>query len=427
MMKVIKKYILSKINKLYFLEVGDIIWARRYTTIEQKERYGKGHNESPYVIIKKDFRNIYALQCTSNSHDNINWNKTYYPLSKMKYNLDKNSYIYMCQINKIKENQYIKKIGHLDNEDLNLIKKNLYIIKHSNFKYKPNIADKNIKFNYSIGDVFTFNNQKYYVYNIDKKYFYTYRISNKVKSNNYLLINNTYYSFLFNYKEKISRKEKITLVETFNTGEIALIKNYQENKIESKIKTLQIGNIINYRSNWFYIYDIKEDDIYTYSISLKNEDTSNMGLIISKGGIYYTYYQKSILSLKKIKNVGFKIKRKSTQEEIELNTKVFNMNKNERKKIKSELLKNKNIINNDFSRFIPMAIINNVNNKNKYLILSKNNDVFELLNINDMSDYFNIKLDNKQNLFKFYRMMPMSEYEDYKKKVQEFMNIVSTF
>lgn len=152
-----------------------------------------------------------------------------------------------------------------------------------------------------------------------------------------------------------------------------------------------------------------------------------MGLIISKGGIYYTYYQKSILSLKKIKNVGFKIKRKSTQEEIELNTKVFNMNKNERKKIKSELLKNKNIINNDFSRFIPMAIINNVNNKNKYLILSKNNDVFELLNINDMSDYFNIKLDNKQNLFKFYRMMPMSEYEDYKKKVQEFMNIVSTF
>lgn len=152
-----------------------------------------------------------------------------------------------------------------------------------------------------------------------------------------------------------------------------------------------------------------------------------MGLIISKGGIYYTYYQKSILSLKKITNVGFKIKRKSTQEEIEFNRKIFNMNKNERKKIKFELSKNKNIINNDFSRFVPMAIINNVNNKHKYLILSKNNDVFELLNINDMSDYFSIKLDNKQNLFEFYRMMPMSEYEDYKKKVQEFMNIVSTF
>ena len=47
-----KKIIEVKNNDLSFLNVGDIIWARRYKTEEEKNKIKIGHQESPYVVIK---------------------------------------------------------------------------------------------------------------------------------------------------------------------------------------------------------------------------------------------------------------------------------------------------------------------------------------------------------------------------------------
>ena len=66
MIKILTKYF----NKLFFLDVGDIIWAKRYQNEKEKEKIMEGHQEGPYVVIKKTFFNVYALFCTSKYNNN---------------------------------------------------------------------------------------------------------------------------------------------------------------------------------------------------------------------------------------------------------------------------------------------------------------------------------------------------------------------
>ena len=51
--EIFKKIIEVKNDDLSFLNVGDIIWAKRYKNDEEKNKLGIGHQESPFVIIKK--------------------------------------------------------------------------------------------------------------------------------------------------------------------------------------------------------------------------------------------------------------------------------------------------------------------------------------------------------------------------------------
>jgi len=139
----LKKIIEVKDNDLSFLNVGDIIWARRYKNEEEKNRIKIGHQESPFVVIKKNRKKVYGLQCTSNPHQEIQWKMIYYPLGRFNYNMQKNSYINCIKEYELKEIQFVETIGYLSEYDLNQLKKQLYILINSEFKYKPNI-EKNI-------------------------------------------------------------------------------------------------------------------------------------------------------------------------------------------------------------------------------------------------------------------------------------------
>ena len=83
-----KKLIKVKNNELSFLKVDDIIWAKRYQSDEEKIKLDIGHQESPFVVIKKDKKKVYALQCTSNPHGKEYYRLLYYPLGRLRYNLD---------------------------------------------------------------------------------------------------------------------------------------------------------------------------------------------------------------------------------------------------------------------------------------------------------------------------------------------------
>ncbi len=47
-----------------------------------------------------------------------------------------------------------------------------------------------------------------------------------------ILINNTYYSFIFNMSEKLKIKLKYGLVDKFSTDEIEIINEYREKVLE---------------------------------------------------------------------------------------------------------------------------------------------------------------------------------------------------
>lgn len=334
--KYIKNIIEINNDDLSFLNVGDIIWAKRYKNENQKNKIEKGHQESPYIIIKKYKNKVFALQCTSNPHQEIGWKILYYPLNRLQYNLDKNTYVGIRIVHELKNIQYVEKIGHLNDYDINKIKKYLFILKTSNYKSKPNIENKYINFKYEIGDIIIFNDTKYYIEDIKFGYYITYRLRKRVKVDNNIIINNTYYSFIFEKQEKIKKSKNILLVDTFNTGEIKKINQYKISYLDSlnnkrNIKRiLDIGVLVKYNNNLFYIYDKNEISYFAYRIYLSTEYKIGMLWLKINGGIFYTFLDRVELSKEKLETVGYKIKRQSTKEEIEDNSISFNILKKKR-------------------------------------------------------------------------------------------------
>ena len=174
------------------LDVGDIIWASRYKNAEEKARINRGHQRSPYVIIKKVEDVIYGLQCTSNPHQEIEWKILYYPLSKMDYQISRNSYVNCRFVERIDKNQLIAKIGKLSPKDLNKLRKYLYILKKSSFPFKPQIEDKYLSFTFEVGDIFLYQGNRYYIDAITKDYFITYLLRKKIRKDYNVFIGNAY-------------------------------------------------------------------------------------------------------------------------------------------------------------------------------------------------------------------------------------------
>ena len=269
-------FVLNFIKKLITFEgentfnVGDIIWAKRYKTQSEKERIKVGHQSSPYVIIKKKAGKIYALQSTSNPHLEVQWKMVYYPLGRLNYNLQKNSYLNCSREYEVEKEQILSKIGHLTDYDMNQIRKQIYILQKSDFSVKPNIEKKYLKYKVEAGDIILKGDRRYYIYFLDRKYFYCYRLRERIKINKNILIDNTYYSFVFKKIEKIKRNCKYDLVDTFNSGEIEIVNNYIRDEIQKlnaePDNTSMIGALIKYDDKMYYIYEENETIAFVYRV-----------------------------------------------------------------------------------------------------------------------------------------------------------------
>lgn len=432
--EIFKKIIEVKNDDLSFLNVGDIIWAKRYKNDEEKNKLGIGHQESPFVIIKKNRKKVYGLQCTSNPHQEVSWKMLYYPLGRLNYEMPKNCYISCLKEYELKEIQFVETIGHLSEYDLNQLKKQLYILINSQFKYKPAIEKKYLDYKIGVGDIILQNENKYYIYSIDNRYFYTYQLKKYKKKNMNIMINNTYYSFIFDKPEKISIKSKYILVDTFNTGEIEIINKYKKKVLQEysfkkeNSKSLRIGAIIDYKDNMYYVYDEKDEEVFIYQIYPNGFPDSKMANIEVKGGTYKTYFSTKTITKEKLSESGYQIRRCASIEEIHYNDKIFHMPKKNREKQSKKMLKTSKLSSEkDIDSFIPMTILKNENNNQYYLIINRENNTIELVNINNMGDAFYFELERENCPFKYYRILAKEEYDMYLKKIQDLKEMVSTF
>ncbi len=423
-----KKIIEVKDNDLSFLNVGDIIWAKRYKNDEEKSRIKMGHQESPYVVIKKSKGKVYALQCTSNPHWEIQWKMAYYPLGKLNYQMKKNSFINCMVVYELKEIQFVEMIGHLNDVDLNQLKKQLYILKNSDFKVKPDIEEKYLDFKIGIGDVILYNGNKYYIDSIKGRSYEVYRLKKHPKVSDRLLIGNTYYSFIFRNIEKIKIRSKYDLVDTFNTGEIEIINKYKEKSLKLLEKrmpnSLRVGSLIDYKNRMFYVYEKLDDCVNCYEIYSNEVFEEGMADILVKGGIYKTFFATVTIPIDKLDDNGCKIRRCAWEEEIEYNKNIFSLPKKKRVNARRRLasIKEKNI-----DDLVPMVILKDLNNGNYYLIIDRNDNVIELVNINDIGDTFYFELEKKYCPFEYYRVMSKEEYNMYLKKIKDLKEMCAVF
>jgi len=204
-------------DELLELKIGDVIWAKRYSNKRQREKIKANHREGPYIVIKKTDKRIYAIPCTSNK--NI---RNAYKLGKIS-TYSKISYMLLEQIEIIGKYKYIRKICTLNNKKINEIMNRINgLLKKKKLK---NINKNNIIFNYDIGEVIKYKNNKYYIYgkeeknykciNLHKKGFFIKSI--KINAEKYLLNNederilpqNRYYEII----EKSTSIEHSTIIE----------------------------------------------------------------------------------------------------------------------------------------------------------------------------------------------------------------------
>ena len=423
-----KKIIEVKDNDLSFLNVGDIIWAKRYKNDEEKSRIKMGHQESPYVVIKKSKGKVYALQCTSNPHWEIQWKMAYYPLGKLNYQMKKNSFINCMVVYELKEIQFVEMIGHLNDVDLNQLKKQLYIFKNSGFKVKTDIEKKYLDFKIGIGDVILYSGNRYYIDSIKGRSYEVYRLKKHPKVSDRLLIGNTYYSFIFRNLEKIKINSKYDLVDTFNTGEIEIINKYKEKSLKLLEKrmpnSLRVGSLIDYKNRMFYVYEKLDDCVNCYEIYSNEVFEEGMADILVKGGIYKTFFATVTIPIDKLDDNGYKIRRCAWEEEIEYNKNIFSLPKKKRVNARRKLA---SIKEKDKDDFVPMVILKDLNNGNYYLIIDRNDNVIELVNINDIGDTFYFELEKKHCPFEYYRVMSKEEYNMYLKKIKDLKEMCAVF
>ena len=81
----------------------------------------------------------------------------------------------------------------------------------------------------------------------------------------------------------------------------------------------------------------------------------------------------------------------------------------------------------DIDDLVPMVILKDLNNGNYYLIIDRNDNVIELVNINDIGDTFYFELEKKYCPFEYYRVMSKEEYNMYLKKIKDLKEMCAVF
>ena len=150
-------------DEYYQLHIGDIIFANRYTTEEEKLEIPDGHRIGPYVVIGKENNEFLCLYISGatpkfNSHYN-----TTLILDDINYDLNKISYIYLTKYTYISKDRFIKKFEYLNEIDTKMLFKKIDIIIKMGILNDININIPNIPL--EIGDIINNNGQLYLIVN----------------------------------------------------------------------------------------------------------------------------------------------------------------------------------------------------------------------------------------------------------------------
>jgi len=308
-------------SHLNFLNIGDIIWAKRYNTKEEENVIPLGHRTGPYIIIYKLLLKVYALECTSNDKE-----ARYKIKLNTKIDDRKDTFVYLNKIVLLNKDRYIKKVGNIDKEELDRLYRYIFI-----FSTKNNlrlIPVKKIKYNILKGDIVKYNNSLFYVKDLNEKSYFIMQVTRRKNGDKRIKINNTYYSFDFNNVRKINKNEKLILIDIVNENIIRRIDSY---KVKKETRNIERGVLIKYMDKYFYIYGEYEYNFLAFRVYL-TKTNKKMRQIIIKGGQYYTLFEDLILK----KSDDMKIIRKAYDREMD---EIKKLRKHIRKHIRNNFVR----------------------------------------------------------------------------------------
>ena len=398
-------------SHLEFLNEKDIIWAKRYNTEEEMFQIAEGHRESPYVIIHKKGRKVYGLELGSNkSSKSIQLLKLKYK-RKYGYNLFKDGYIFVGKLNLLNKDRFIRKLGVIDDEDLNRIYKSIYLINHRFKTLKVHhFPKRKLKFYYEVGDIIQFEEETYYIEEIDTDYFFCRQIHATKKG--WFNINGLNYKMNYSIKKKIPKDAKIKLLnitdESIQKNIELSIKVYEKQKVNRNI--LNRGKLIFMAGKYYYIYGEYQNKLLAYKVYLDREMNEDMCEIIIKNGTYYTLFEQ----LEIIPKDNIKIIRQASEREMDAI-------KNLKKKIKETNQKNKTPKPYMYKIYKPGYILLDLKNLDRYIILKRYYNKIIYASLDDISNTIECDFENTSE-FPFEVIEKMDKYK-FKKILDDYDKI----
>lgn len=275
----------SNYNKLYSeIEVGSIIWAKRYRNESELEKIPEGHEEGPFLVLKKEKGNIY---CFYGSGTFLETNCSIL-LDNVEYDfLIKPTYFNLYKLRLVNEFSLIKILGNLNKVDIN----NLYgKIKYYKRKFYNDEGKRlNIEMPRQCGDLVLYNNKKYVVLDI---------YDNKLSCIPFNHIDESASNLDYSKIYTLDDKKDIILIGALSNKQLINslnnYKNYIKNQ-ENKNKT-QRGSVVFKNNKYYYIYGEEGEEFLAFEIFklyAKKSDILNLN-----NTIYYTFYNECRISKK---------------------------------------------------------------------------------------------------------------------------------
>jgi len=327
------------------IKVGDVIWAKRYNTEEERKLIPEKHQEGPFIVVIKEGDELICAKGTSVEQTQFN---KYYRIDMPKYNLQKHTYFKLFDLSKINLNTFIEKLDSMESNELNNF---LKLIKQKNNKNEE-ITSKILL---HAGEIIEYKNEKHVIIDIDNNKLTcvplnkiiinsktTIKSLRDVDYSKEIIIDNNNYKYLGLLKENLY---------------MYVLKSYKEYLEYCKQqKITQRGSVVFKNNKYYYIYGEEGKNWIAFEITKEEKDYS----ININNDKYYTDFADVILDKKEDFNIVYLCK----EEEID-NVKDIRKNYKEKEKQRIEQQATQNL------RFNVGDIIESKYYKNKRFIIIK--------------------------------------------------------
>ncbi|MBE6139782.1 MAG: hypothetical protein E7174_04745 [Firmicutes bacterium] len=273
------------------IDVGDIIWAKRYETKEEKKLIPEGHLEGPSIVLDKCDKGLVCSPGTSVYHENEI--SKYFELDNLDYRLMKKTFFRLSDLRIIDNKTFIKKLDRLKEEDMKSLLRQLKISRNN--YYKIDGEKHKIFVELDVGDIINkvFN---YLIIDIvDNKF-----LCIPIKQTNTDLKYNLKFDYFRNLDYSkvtlIDNNEDIKYLNSASSNSLLFVLKKQKEYVEhsKNQKITQRGSVINKDNKYYYVYGEEGPDWLVFEISkLKSQ---KLDVIIINNKKFYTDYKNKTIN-----------------------------------------------------------------------------------------------------------------------------------
>ena len=255
------------------LEVGDIIFARRYVTEEEMLEIPDGHRIGPYVVIGKENDEFICLYVSGTPSKYDPYYNATLSLDEKNYDLSKTSYVYLTKYAYISKDRFIKKIGYLNEMDMRTLFRKLDVINK-----KELLNDININISYiplEIGDIFLDNGLLYLIICENEKSFQCINLKDtRRNSDYYIYLDNIKYYFNFNNiinYSKILEPIRHNILDSKSLHNLLIKYREHLNLLKQKLE-IHRGSLISINDKYYYVYGEISNLWMAFEVMIKSDE-----------------------------------------------------------------------------------------------------------------------------------------------------------